>query len=55
MLSPAQIAEIKTEIEKLETALHACTNSGLRMMIESRLKTLKQELASGEESSQPKS
>jgi hypothetical protein len=46
MLSKEQIAQTKTEIEKLESALHACTDSGLQVMIESRLKTLKQELAS---------
>ena len=50
MLSPAQIAQIKTEIEKLESAHHACTDSSLQAMIESRLKTLKQELAPGNKS-----
>ena len=50
MFSATQIARIKTEIEKLEAALPTCTDSGLQSMIESRLKELKQELASDQKS-----
>jgi hypothetical protein len=48
MLSPAKVAQIEAEIEKLELALRACSDSGLQAAIESRIKTLKQELANGQ-------
>ena len=47
MLSPADIARIKTEIEKLEKALSGCTDSGLRAQIIAWIEKEKTKLADG--------
>jgi hypothetical protein len=47
MLSPEQIAELKTEIERLKSARDSCTDSRVREMIAARIEELKQKLVSG--------
>jgi hypothetical protein len=47
MLSPTEIATIRTELERLEKARRDCTDSGLRKWIESVIEKQKQQLASG--------
>jgi hypothetical protein len=47
MLSPAEIATVRDEIERLEKARKDCTDSGLRRWIEAEIEKQKQKLASG--------
>jgi hypothetical protein len=47
MLSPGDIAKIKDEIRRLESALDPCPDSRIRGMITARSDELKQKLASG--------
>ena len=47
MLSPAEIATVRAEIERLEEARKDCTDSGLRKWIEAAIEKQKEKLASG--------
>ena len=47
MISSAEIAEVKAEIEKLESALDSCTDGRIREMIEARIRELEKKLAPG--------
>ena len=47
MLSPGDIAKLKAEIGRLESALDPCHDSRIREMIAERIDELKQKLASG--------
>jgi len=47
MLSPAEIATIRAELERLEKARKDWTDSGLRKWIEGAIEKQKQKLASG--------
>jgi hypothetical protein len=51
MLSPGDIAKIKAEIGRMESALDPCPDSRIREMISARIDELKQKLASGSTSS----
>jgi hypothetical protein len=46
MLSPAEIATIRAEIERLEKARKDCTDSGLRKWIEAVIEKQKKKLTS---------
>jgi hypothetical protein len=46
MLSPGQIVKLKAEIERLERASKACTDTGIQNRIEALIEELKQKLAS---------
>jgi hypothetical protein len=46
MLSPAEVATIRAEIERLEKALKNCADRGLRKWIETVIEEQKKELAS---------
>jgi hypothetical protein len=48
MLSPAQIAKLKAEVERLEIASQACGDTGIQKRIEELIEDLKQKLASGQ-------
>jgi hypothetical protein len=50
MLSPAERAQIKAELERLEQARKACDDEGIQKVIESWIKQQKQKLASQEKS-----
>jgi hypothetical protein len=47
MLSPAEIATVQAEIERLEKARKDCTDSGLRKWIEAEIEKQKQKFNSG--------
>jgi hypothetical protein len=49
MLSPAEIATIRAEIERLEEALKNCYDNGLRRWIEAVIENQKKKLASLEQ------
>jgi hypothetical protein len=51
MLSPGDIAKVKAEIGRLESALDPCPDSRIREMIADRIDELKQKLASASTSS----
>ena len=51
MLSPGDIAKLKAEIGRLESALDPCPDSRIRGMIADRIDELKQKLASASTSS----
>jgi len=53
MLSPAEIATVRDEIERLEKAHKDCTDSGLRRWIEAEIEKQKQKLASGNDPKYP--
>jgi hypothetical protein len=53
MLSPAGIATIQAEIERLEKARKDCTDSGLRKWIEAAIQAQKKKLASGNNPKSP--
>jgi hypothetical protein len=46
MLSPKEIAKIKSEIELLEKGREQCTDGGLKKLIEARIAELRQKLES---------
>jgi hypothetical protein len=46
MLSAGQIARLKAEIERLERAGKACTDTGIQNRIEALIEELKQKLQS---------
>jgi hypothetical protein len=48
VLSPAEIVEVKAEIEKLESAVASYTDARIREIIEVRIKELEKKLASGD-------
>jgi hypothetical protein len=47
VISPAEIAEVKAEIEKLESAMDSCTDGRIREMIDARIRELEKKLAPG--------
>ncbi len=47
MLSRAEMAKIRAEIEALEKARENCTDSGIRKLIEGWIEEQKKKLASG--------
>jgi hypothetical protein len=47
MLSRAEIAKIKAEIEALEKARENCTDSGIRKLIDAWIEEQKKKLAAG--------
>ena len=53
MLSPKDIAKLKAEIERLERAGKACTDTRIQNRIEALIEELKQKLASGKTSKWP--
>jgi len=52
MLSPAETAKIKADIERLEKARDQCTDTGIRKLIEAWIEEQKQKLASGKNTNQ---
>jgi hypothetical protein len=54
ILSPGELAIIRAEIERLETALKECTDSGIRKQIEVWIDDNKRKLLSGEVQSSPR-
>jgi hypothetical protein len=54
MLSRRELASIRAEIERLETALKECTDSGIRKQIEVWIDSNKKKLLSGEIQSSPR-
>jgi hypothetical protein len=46
MLSPGEIAKIRTDIERLERARDQCADTGIRNLIEAWIEEQKQKLAS---------
>ena len=47
MLSPAEIATVQAEIERLEKARKDCTDSGIRKWIEAVIDKQREKLTSG--------
>ncbi len=52
MLSPAEMAKIKADIERLEKARDECIDTGIRKLIEAWIEEQKQKVVSGKSTKQ---